>query len=228
VVRLLQKRGVRLARLEGEDSDGCRARIETALMALFRDTRSEAAFEALYDYASASLLQRVLVLARGEVDPLEVVQDAFVNVYLYAKSFRDDHARSFRVWSRTIAANLVRRARRRATASLQALPDGLQEPADARPDPGQGAVLTEERRALVLAWMLVLSRYAAAFEGLNARDRRALDLVEVRGLTYRDAARELGVGLSNMKMILFRARQRIRCAIGGDLARPEPTVALSA
>lgn len=221
VVRLLRQRGVALAPLDGEDNDGCQARIETALMALFRDTRSESAFEALYDYASASLLQRVLVLARGEIDPLEIVQDAFVNMYLYAKGFRDDHARSFRVWSRTIAANVIRRARRRSAPSLQALPDGLQEPADVRPDPERDAVLSEERASLVRAWMLVLSRYAAAFDGLNARDRRALELVEIRGLTYRQAADELDVGLSNMKMILFRARQRIRAAIGIELAHTE-------
>lgn len=221
IVSLLKQRGVSLKPLSGEDAEGSQARIETALMALFRDTGSEAAFEALYDYARGGLLQRVLLLARGEADPIEVVQDAFVNVYLYASSFRDEHARSFRVWSRTIAANVVRRARRRSAPSLQALPDGLQEPADARPDPEQGAVLGEEQRLLARAWMLLLTRYAAAFEGLNARDRRALELVEIRGLTYREAARELGVGLSNMKMILFRARQRIRSAIGDELAPAE-------
>jgi len=219
VVRLLQQRGVCLQPLADENADAYRERLETALMALFRDTHSEAVFEALYESASTSLLQRVLVIARGETDPLEVVQDAFVNMYLYAQSFRDDHARSFRVWSRTIAANVVRRARRRSAPSLQALPDGLQEPADVRPDPERSAVLSEEHRSLVRAWMLVLSRYAAAFDGLSERDRRALDLVEIRGLTYREAARELGVGLSNMKMILFRARQRIRAAIGGELSR---------
>lgn len=220
-VRLLRQHGVALEPFDGEDADVCEARIETALMALFRDTRSDAVFEALYDYARGSLLQRVAALVRGGADPLELVQDAFVNVYLYAASFRDEHARSFRVWSRTIAANLVRRAQRSRAPSLQALPEGLQEPADARPDPEQGAVLSEERATLVRAWMLLLSRYAAAFEGLNARDRRALDLVEVRGLTYREAAAELEVGLSNMKMILFRARQRIRLAMGVDLGRGE-------
>ena len=208
-----------------EDPDVFEARIETALMALFRDTRGEAEFQAIYDYARGGLSVWIGGQGHGSrtgPDPLELVQDTFVNIYRYAGSFRDEHKKSFRVWSRTIAHNLRRRSRMRdGRTSLQALPRGLQEPADLRSDPADALVQSEERRALIGAWMIVLGQYAAAWEKLGPRDRRALDLIEVQGLSYAEAGAHLHVGLSNMKMIMFRARRRVRAMIGGALAARE-------
>jgi DNA-directed RNA polymerase specialized sigma24 family protein len=56
---------------------------------------------------------------------------------------------------------------------------------------------------------LLLAAYSEAYAELSERDRRAMQLVEVEERTYRDACVLLGVGLSNMKMILFRARKRL-------------------
>jgi RNA polymerase sigma factor (sigma-70 family) len=152
---------------------------------------------------------------RGE--PLDFLQDTYVNIYRYAASFRDGHARSFRGWGRTIATNVVRRARMRRRPAPQALPE-LAEPADTRPGPEGLVSGAEERRSLERAWLIVLLEYAAAFERLSARDRRALELVEVQGLSYAEATGLLGVGMSNLKMIIFRSRERIRDAIGAALA----------
>lgn len=189
-------------------------RLETALMSLFRDTRSEAAFEALYLRTRPGLLSWVLHLCAGRgaaCDPLDLLQDTFVNVYRYAGSFRDTGGYTFRGWARTIAANVVRRALRRcAGPSLQDLPHGVQEPADESAGPEQVASLVEERARLSRSWGLFLLHYASAFAELSPRDREALTLVEVEGRTYEEAGRLLGVGRSNMKMIMFRSRKRIR------------------
>ena len=224
-LRALEERGVALARGAEEANEEHQARLETALMALFRDRRGEVEFQALYEHASPALLawiagaiQARRSFGRSTLDPLEVLQDTFVNVYRYAGGFRDDHAASFRVWSRRIASNLIRRGALQGRArSLQALPEGLQEPTDGRAGPAEGLLIDEERRSLGLAWMIVLLQYAAAYQALGERDRRALDLIEVEGLSYAEASRRLRVGLSNMKMILFRARRRIRARIGAVL-----------
>ena len=218
VLRRLAERGVALVALPGEDADRYEARIETALMALVRDGGGESAFQALYDYARGKLYVWIAGLcARRGPDPLEVLQDTFVNVYRYAQGFRDDEPKSFRVWSRTIAGNLVRRARAMhangSLRSLDALPAGFQEPADKRRGPVDQLAGDEESRSMLLAWTLVLLQYAAAYEKLGARDRRALDMIEVQGLSYAEASARLGVGLSNMKMIMFRSRRRIRSLI---------------
>lgn len=225
ILARLRQRGVALQLEAGETRELGRARLETALMALFRDERDDAAFEALYEFASGDLYDWIELClsgagrARQGVDAPELLQDTLVNVYRYADGFRDEHARSFRVWTHTIATNLLRRSRlRRERLSWQALPEGIGEPRDLRASPTEELEHGEDQRALLTAWMIVLLQYAEAYEHLSARDRVALDLIEVQGLSYAQACRKLQVGLSNMKMILFRARRRIRAHIAERLA----------
>jgi RNA polymerase sigma factor (sigma-70 family) len=213
----LASRGLALEPDPDEDAPTSEARIETALMALFRDRREEYAFQALYEFTRDNLLAWVTSLLstrRSSTDPLEVLQDTYVSIYRYSSSFRDEQPRSFRVWSRTIAGNLLKRPRPGARlSSLQALPEGLQEPVDRRGGPGDVLSLAEERETLRRAWMIILGQYVLAWEKLPERDRVALDLIEVQGLSYAEASVRLRVGLSNMKMILFRARKKIRASI---------------
>lgn len=198
------------------------AATESALMARFRDRRGAGDFQALYEFTRGDLLAWVTVLVRGrrlKQDPLDLLQDTYVNIYRYAAGFREERASSFRVWSRKIATNVVRRAMTRGREwRLEDFPRGIAEPADGRVGPGELLAEDEEARFLVRAWMLLLGHYARAVETLSHRDRRALELIEVGGLSYLAAAAALGVGASNMKMIVFRARKRIRAEVGRTLA----------
>jgi RNA polymerase sigma factor (sigma-70 family) len=219
-LRRLEARGVDLAVRHGERAEDFEARIETALMVAFRDGGAAEDFEALYEYARGNLIVWISSLAAGRragVEATDLLQDTFVNVFRYAAGFKDQGPRSFRVWSRTIAGNLVRRARYERNRSTHDLPEGLQEPTDRRAGPAQELTDGEDRHVVARAWMLLLARYAAAYEKLSARDQLALTLIEVEGRSYQEACRELRVGLSNLKMILFRARRRIRAAIALDL-----------
>jgi RNA polymerase sigma-70 factor (ECF subfamily) len=225
----LRSRGVALALLPGESRELGRARLETALMALFRDEREEPAFAALYEFAQADLGAWIELLlsgsgrARAALDPAELLQDTLVNVYRYADGFRDEHPRSFRVWTHTIATNLLRRScARRERGALLSLPEGALEPLDPRGTPTEELARREDRRSVLAAWMIVLVHYAEAYEQLSPRDRQALDLIEVQGLSYATACTRLSVGLSNMKMILFRARRRIRARIAERLEAAGP------
>lgn len=210
---------------DGESPEEHAARVETRLMLAFQESGSSEDFEALYEQARGPLLIWIASLATGRragVDATELLQDTFVNVYRYAASFREHGPRSFRVWSRTIAGNLVRRSRFSRRQSLQDMPEGLQEPTDRRAGPAAELLEDEDSRNLRHAWLLLLVRYAAAYDQLSERDRVALRLVEVEELSYQDACRRLRVGLSNLKMILFRARRRIRAAIAADFGVPLP------
>lgn len=203
-------------------ADERRASRETRLMTSFRERRGSLEFQALYDFASAGLLDWIAAQVRGRrltLDPLDLLQDTFVNIYRYAGGFRDERSLSFRVWSRRIAMNVVRRASPRSGAGIawQSLAEERHEPADRRSGPSELVSGGEEARSLDRAWMLLLSLYAAAFATLRDRERRALDLIEIHGRSYAEAAAELGVGPSNMKMIVFRARKRIRTEIARRL-----------
>jgi len=202
-----------VVREEGETEDGWENRRATALMALYRDSRSPAVFDALYALTRDGVLawiQSLLRRGRLPVDPSELLQDTFVNVYRYPGAFREEHAGSFRVWVRTIAGNLVRRASSaRRQSNFHELPDGGLEPEDVRGCPALSAEHGEEAETLRSAWVLFLLHYASAFAELGPRDRQALHLVEVEGRSYAEAGLVLEVGRSNMKMIVFRARHRL-------------------
>jgi RNA polymerase sigma-70 factor, ECF subfamily len=225
VCRRLERRGVSLQAAQAETVDNHRARIETALMALFRDGRGDDDFQALYEFAGPGVLRQISMGLRGQgarLDPQELCQDAFVNIYRYAGSFRDDHPRSFKAWAQAISRNIIRRhISKRARPSLQDLPDGVSEPADGRVGPQACASLCEQRESLLRAWSLLLLQYAAAYRELSPRDRRALELVEVENKSYAEACEVLGVGMSNMKMIMFRARKRIRARITAAMGAHE-------
>ncbi len=223
VERALEERGTRIEELRGEVDEGFQNRLGTRLMALYRDTRSPECFEALYTLAGPAVLQWIRGLLHrglGHLDPFEILQDTFVNVYRYPSAFRAEHPGSFRVWVRTIAGNIVRRAsKRRPRLSFQEMPEGLQEPEDLTENPERRIESHEQKRLLGSAWILFLNLYARAWDQLSQRDRRTLHLVEVEGLTYEEAGRILGVGRSNMKMIVFRSRKRIARHMRSFLSR---------
>jgi len=219
VAARLRARGVALGALPGEGEQAWRERTETALCALFRDERDGDSFAELHRLGGPCLLRWIESLARGlRLDAGELLQDAFVNIYRYVAGFRDDAPRSFAVWSRTIAGNVVRRARsRRREASLEALAEARLEPRDQHAGPVEEALTEEERTRLAQAWMIVLSRWLEAYGQLSPREQHLMDLVEVRGLSYAAVAEATHLGLSNVKMILFRARTKLRQRIGGEL-----------
>ncbi len=211
--RALLSRGVLLEGRPGEAPSTCSERIDTALMALFRDTHDSECFETLYQRTSQAVvdwLRRLMGQRRSGIDPLEVLQDTFVNVYQYSTRFRDERPDSFRVWVRTIASNALRRARSQVPRRPdQHKLDARAEPTAPRSEPALRLDEEEEQRRLALTWVLFLDHYARAYAGLAARDQAALALVELERLSYAQAGERLAVGASNMKMIMFRARQRL-------------------
>lgn len=224
VERELAARGLyETSQLESPESNGDAGsdRLDTALMTLFRDTGRREVFDALYESSRTSVyewLRWMLREQQARLDPLDLLQDTFVNVYRYAASFRPESGAGFRRWVRTIAANVVRRARaaspRRWVSATAELAPELE---DRQPGPALRLVEGEETRALRTAWANFLVLYAEGFARLSPRDRRALELVELEGRTYAEAAQELGVGSSNMKMIMLRARRRLAAHLRGAL-----------
>lgn len=237
------RRSARLARLvalrppfAARPDEGCEEhenRVATALMARYRDTRESAAFEELYALSRESVLtwiKSLLGRELGHLDPCELLQDTFINVYRYPAAFRDDHPGSFRVWVRTIAGNVLRRAASQRGRSLPLETDEPMELVDRRLGPVQEVDDGEATADLRRAWGLLLCLYAEAWKELSQRDRRTLHLVEVEGLSYQEAGAVLGVGRSNMKMIVFRSRRRIarrmrealNRSLGPGRSRPGP------
>jgi DNA-directed RNA polymerase specialized sigma24 family protein len=85
------------------------------------------------------------------------------------------------------------------------------------------ALLVEEEDAVRASQMyaLCLVAYHSVFESqLKEREKRALQLIEVKGLKYRRAAERMGVRLENLKMIVCRARKKLLRAMAEMLEAP--------
>ena len=205
--------------------------IETVLMEHYRQTGSQAAFRELHGRAAPGLVRWVHGLQGRRswaVDPLEVVQDTWCAVVRYRHTFRSDEGRTFGAWVRTIAANALRRAGKRTPREHHLDPAELPDPEDPGLGPERWATDREEARRLRQALLLLVLHVGQVEAGLSPRDREALRLVELEGHRQDHAARCLGVGLSNMKMILFRARRRLAQRLADRLGvRAEHEVALA-
>jgi len=77
------------------------------------------------------------------------------------------------------------------------------------PSPLQQTSDDEALENLVGAWTLYLHFYLHAYRCLTPREKRALYLVEVDVLPYKEVSAMLDVRVENLKMMIFRARRKV-------------------
>jgi RNA polymerase sigma-70 factor (ECF subfamily) len=137
-------------------------------------------------------------------DPVEA-EDAAQQVFLSAHQaiLRGSPPRDQAAWMAAIARNECRgriRARMREPLALPELPSDL-------PDPLAAAIRAADLKAV---WL--------ALGELPRRQRNALVLRELGGLSYHELGRALGVSHSAIESLLFRARERVRSLVAGSNA----------
>jgi RNA polymerase sigma-70 factor (ECF subfamily) len=151
--------------------------------------------------------RRMVSLARtvgGAGDDAEdVSQEVFVRVYKALGAFRGES--SFRRWLYTIAVNVLRShgARRRRQQTVWDESGARDSVPFDPPDPKEFEV----------AWM-VRDAVERALDDLPEPLRVAVTLRDVHGLDYRDIAETTGVPIGTVESRIFRARQRLRAALG--------------
>lgn len=217
--RLLEFAG-RMGELNMRERD----RLSTELMAVFAETKNNEAFALLFELNQEGVLRLVYHHLRRSffnVDPHDVLQEVFFNIYRYPKNFDSTKPSAFRNWTHSIVRNTAlkhsRRAQRNHVVSLAGTTDvgGDNDMPSLEPEDINGRTPLEETQAreaqdeLVGAWMLYLHFYQEAYRCLTPQEKRALFLVEVDGKPYKEAAAELGVRVENLKMRIFRARRKI-------------------
>jgi RNA polymerase sigma-70 factor (ECF subfamily) len=149
---------------------------------------------------------RAIALARritgNEADAEEIVQDAFLRVWVNAPRWRPQAA--FRTWFYRIVFNLALNRRRRAPfLPLTAAGDP--------PDPATGANERIERDEIDQA-------VAAAIAALPARQRAAIALTYDEELTNAEAAVVLGTSVAGVESLLVRAKRALRETLGPLIA----------
>ncbi len=197
------------------DAEAKRDALSTSLMEVFRLHESRAAFGLLYELNAGHLYQQVAARLRRyrcKADALDVLQEVFVNIYRYPHRFNCERDDAFRVWTAMIVRNTVLKHLRslskggRGELTFEDLP----EPTGAvETEPLRGVIESESEQECGRVYLTYLYLYLRFYRMLSEREQRAIHLVEVAGLSYREAARELGIKLENLKMVVFRARRKI-------------------
>lgn len=174
-------------------------------------------------------------LARGVLaaDHLidEVIQDTWVAVLRGLDRFEERS--SLRTWVCRILLNQARTAAVRAgrTVPFSALPGADEEETPSLPErfdergrwaqpPG---AWTEERADALLARRELLAEVERAIATLPERQRLIILLREVEGWTADEVCNALDLTETNQRVLLHRARARIRAALDPVLARSEVT-----
>ncbi|MBE3595100.1 MAG: sigma-70 family RNA polymerase sigma factor [Candidatus Carbobacillus altaicus] len=129
----------------------------------------------------------------------DLLQETFLKAYHHIHDFRDDEAQ-FSTWLYTIAKNTVLSELRRSYHQDLAYDDQLlaRRPAPEK-QPEQSAVLKETAQYV-----------QDAIQTLPERQRACVVLREYEELDYKDIASRLGLSVSSVKSLLFRARQSLR------------------
>ena len=160
------------------------------------------AFAALYRRHAGAVHHVVRGIVRDAETAADITQDVFARVIEAVRDLREPER--FRFWIMAIARNraldYVRMKPRAITRSLDE--DGVTEPVDPGAEPAELAEL---------ASLVRLVRGCIA--GLSARDATVLALVTQLGYKPAEVAAALEISPGAAKVVLHRARRRLRSAL---------------
>jgi RNA polymerase sigma-70 factor (ECF subfamily) len=186
----------------------------------------DAAFATLLDLHSSWMLRLAQQLVGSRAIAEEVVQDAWVSLIRSLDRFEERS--SLRTWLYTVLLNAARKRARREARSMPVADLAAEELAEPNPDLERVFDDAHARwpgcwTTSVAAWdslpeERLLSREARqtvedALERLPELQRQVFLLRDVEGWSGEDVCNALGIAGSNQRVLLHRARARIRRAL---------------
>ena len=160
----------------------------------------ERAFRELAQRHAAGAVRLARRILGSEALAEEIVQDAFLQVWINAPRWRPQAA--FRTWLYRIIVNLCLNAKRRPASLPLGVADDIADPM-LQPD----AQLEQRGRD---------RRLAAAIGALPDRQRAAIVLTYQEGLGNAEAASVLDTSLSGLEALLVRAKRTLRARLDPD------------
>jgi RNA polymerase sigma-70 factor, ECF subfamily len=152
---------------------------------------ADRAFEQLYERHAREVYQYALVLLANPTDAEDVTQTTFLNAY---RAFqRGERPRKPHNWLIAITHNVCRMRWRQAGA----------RPREVALDEAPEPVANEQERPNV-------DEVLTALAGLSFNQRAALVMRELEGRSYQEISDVLGVSVSAVEALLFRARRSLR------------------
>jgi RNA polymerase sigma-70 factor (ECF subfamily) len=168
---------------------------DEALMTLVA-ARDQRALRTLMDRHMARAIGLAERVVGGNAEADDIGQEAFLRVWSHARSFNPSTAR-FTTWLYRIVLNLAIDRRRRPRH--QQIDDSAFEIASAEPQPVTQVIAGEQERVL-----------AAAMASLPERQRAAIALFHMAGLSGREAAQAMEISEKAFESLLTRARSALK------------------
>lgn len=160
-------------------------------------------FRRLYDSAFPVLFRVAFRIAGSEEAAEDLCQEAFSR--LYEKDMAFPNAEEAKYWLirvvKNAALNYAKRKERERKAYQKAFREDRREQ-----ETGEGAFIKEEDRLEV----------QKALDALPEKLRTVLVLKEFGDLNYKEIGRALGISEGNVKVRVFRAREKLAGMIGED------------
>ena len=182
-------------------------------LALRRETRDrDGAFEGLYRAYVQDVYRYALMVMRTEADAEDITQTTFLKAY---RAFqRGERPQKPQHWLIRIAHNTCRTRFRDASRRPQevAFEEGRVAAVGRSADDGDAPTVDEIRRALAQ---------------LSLNQRAAIVMREVEGRSYSEIGDVLGLSMSAVETLLFRARRALREQLEGALTCGDAGLALS-
>lgn len=172
---------------------------------------SQETFEALL----APNLQSVRKLVQSRLRTADHADDIVQQTLLRAFAFRHQlrSPSKFRSWIWSIALNEVRMFLRTA------------RPYDSLDDSPNRYITDQTPSPLAMCEQVETSqRLRAGMATLSQRDRTAIELADLNGLSYAEAANAMAISLSAFKLTHFRARQRLEDTLRRTQAQTIPQI----
>jgi len=153
-------------------------------------------------------------------DVQEVAQDVFLKAFRSLPSFRGEAP--FRIWllriARFTAMDFWRKRYRKRERSFSDLDETALFHIEAAQQEQVAAELDrKDARAAASEWL------QTALQGLSPDDRAVITLVELEEVSMKEAAQQLGCGLSAIKVRAFRARRRLKVILEEIRSKKEST-----
>ena len=198
------------------------SREQTALIARLL-ARDEAAFVGLVRAEQAALVRLAQVFVASRATAEEVVQDTWAAVLDGLGGF--ERRSSLRTWIFRICVNRAKTRAARDARMVSFEAEGTEEPeAGDRFDPRGHWALPPRPWQLdgadeILARREALASLEAAIEELPPAQRAVIVLRDIEGIDSESACNVLQVSESNQRVLLHRARAKVRRALEGVLGR---------
>jgi RNA polymerase sigma factor (sigma-70 family) len=163
----------------------------TSLIPSQSPSAREGGFETLYRTHVRDVYGFSLGMLGNADDAEDVTQTTFLNAYRALE--RGEEVRHLRAWLLTIAHNVCRQRFRTAA----------RRPREVELDPEAAEALVDEDAPTA-------TEIREAMRQLSFNQRTVLVLREIEGLSYEEIAQAMGISLSAVETLLFRARRALR------------------